>query len=271
VIAVLAITLGIRLIDASSAIFSDNASLQVRLQAGVWICTHTLGYWKTHPEAWPVEEVEMGGVTYSQEEALLIFDTPSKGDATYLLAHQLLGTKLNIASGAIGEVIEGTITESDTWLVENPLGSRPKGTARQSGIELAEALETFNAGDVGPGGCDEEEVDHQPSETPTPTPTKELKILSGETNTPTGTPTSTPTRTSTPTPTHTSTATSVEERAATATPTTTSTDLPTATATSTPTYTSTPTSTGTPTATATSTPTSTSTATPTETPTETSS
>jgi hypothetical protein len=267
VIAVSAVTLGVWSLDSSGAIFSDNEGLHVRLQAGKWICAHTLGYWKTHPEEWPIDGVELGGFIYTKEEAFTIFDTAPKGDATYILAHQLLAAKLNIANGVLREVIEESVTAADTWLVENPLGSKPKGKARQIGIDLAEALEAFNSGDAGPGGCDEERIGHQPAETPTLTATEELKFFSGETNTPTAS--STPTQSSTPTPTLTSTATSVEEQVATTTPTPTSTDLPTDTATGTSTQTSTPTSTGTPTATATPTPSSTSTPTPTETPTDT--
>ena len=53
-------------------------------------CTYSFGYWKTHPEEWPVEEITIGEVTYSKDQAIEILETaPAGGDVTYILAHQL--------------------------------------------------------------------------------------------------------------------------------------------------------------------------------------
>jgi hypothetical protein len=62
-------------------------------------CVFTQGYWKNHPEAWPVQELALGGRTYSQDELLAIFHTPVKGNGLVSLAHQLIAAKLNVANG----------------------------------------------------------------------------------------------------------------------------------------------------------------------------
>jgi len=30
------------------------------------------GYWKTHPDDWPLQSIQMGGVTYSKKQAIAI-------------------------------------------------------------------------------------------------------------------------------------------------------------------------------------------------------
>jgi len=110
-------------------------------------CTRTIGYWKTHPEAWPVEEVTLGAVTYEKIEAIdEILRRPPRGDATRILARQLIAAKLNVASGADSTGIAETIAAADAWLVAHPVDSDPDGSDRQDGIDLAETLDAFNNG-----------------------------------------------------------------------------------------------------------------------------
>lgn len=128
-------------------------------------CTLTQGFWKNHEDAWLVEELLLGDVTYTKDELLAILGTPPRGDATYILAHQLIAAKLNVASGADPTAIESAVAEGDAWLVANPLGSKPKGEARAAGLDLAATLDGYNNGVTGPGHCGSTPV---PSPTPTP-------------------------------------------------------------------------------------------------------
>jgi hypothetical protein len=79
-------------------------------------CTRTVGYWKTHPEAWPVESLVLGDEDYTKDEALQILRRSSRGDASVILARQLIAAKLNFASGADGSAIAETIEAADAWL-----------------------------------------------------------------------------------------------------------------------------------------------------------
>ena len=130
-------------------------------------CTLSQGFWRNHAEEWPVEELTLGGVTYSQEELLDIFNTPPRGDATYILMHQLIAAQLNIEQGADDAAIADVLTEADSWLTENSLGSDPSGSDRTPGIEAAGELDSYNNGfKRGPGHCDngEEEANENENE-----------------------------------------------------------------------------------------------------------
>ena len=136
------------------------------IQAQTTDCTLTQGFWKTHPDAWPAETIMIGGVTYTKEEALRVLSTPPKGgDATYILAHQLIASKLNVLNGADGTTVALTIIAADAWLSTHPLGTGgPKSTDRETGILLAGQLDAFNSGSIGPGHCDAEPTLTSPPE-----------------------------------------------------------------------------------------------------------
>jgi len=155
-------------VGLTKAVFSDSESLHVRLQAGTWVCTYSMGYWKNHPEAWPVDEISIGNITYTKEEALDILKTPTEGDATYILAYQLIAAKLNVANGADVDEIELTIKEADAWLSTHPLGSDPSDPDREQGIALAETLDNYNNGLLGPSHCEDEILELKVLEIPNP-------------------------------------------------------------------------------------------------------
>jgi len=241
------------LIPVGETLWSKVLTISGRVQTGIWPCTYTIGYWKNHPETWPVDKITVGGVPHKKDEAVEILKTQPMGDATYILAHQLIAAKLNLLNGADGGAIENAAVDADQWLMDHPLGSELKEEDRQAGLALAETLEGYNTGEIGPGACDGEVKTFTPTVTATPTETP----TATSTDTPVATSTNTPTNTFTPTVTATPTET----------PTATPTDTPVATYTNTPTNTFTPTATDTPTETATATPTDT--PTPTETTTST--
>ena len=164
-------------------------------------CTYGIGYWKNHPDAWPVTLLTLGGVTYSQSQLLDILNTEPKGDATYILAHQLVAAKLNVAQGADDSAVASTIADADNWLSAHELGSKPSGSERSAGIEYSETLDAYNNGLIGPGHCGDAPA---PTDTPMPTDTP-TSVPPTATPTPTDTPTplpptATPTPTDTPTP-----------------------------------------------------------------------
>jgi hypothetical protein len=128
-------------------------------------CTFTQGYWKTHgPNAkgnnsneWDLANITLGNTSYTQAEALSIFNAPVKGNGLISLAHQLLAAKLNLANGVVDPSITAAITAADALignLVVPPVGSGyldPAVTAALTG-----QLAAFNEGITGPGHCGEE-------------------------------------------------------------------------------------------------------------------
>ncbi len=120
-------------------------------------CTLTQGYWKTHPEAWPVTALMLGTVSYTQAELLQILDQPVQGNGLVSLAHQLIATKLNSLNGAsVPTSVANAMTDADTLidgLVVPPIGSGSLPPADTSGI--TSTLDGYNNGlaEGGPQHC----------------------------------------------------------------------------------------------------------------------
>jgi hypothetical protein len=117
-------------------------------------CTLTQGYWKNHASAWPVASVELGSVSYTEAQALAILDQPVAGNGLIALAHQLIATKLNVASGSTNTVAT-SIADADTLigaLVVPPVGSGYLASSQTS--SLTGTLDDYNMGTTGPGHCD---------------------------------------------------------------------------------------------------------------------
>jgi hypothetical protein len=115
--------------------------------------TGTPGYWKNHPEAWPVAEISIGGVLYTQAQALSILQQGKRagkkgGDKTYTLAASLISAKLNILAGSDDVCISHIVYLADLWLAVNPLGSnvRASSEAWKVGEPLHEQLDDYNNG-----------------------------------------------------------------------------------------------------------------------------
>ena len=119
-------------------------------------CSLTQGFWKNHPEDWPVTTLTLGTVSYSQTDLLKILGQPVKGNGLVSLAHQLIAAKLNIANGASGAVINSTIASADATigaLVVPPIGTGSLSTSSVGG--LVTSLDNYNSGLIagGPGHC----------------------------------------------------------------------------------------------------------------------
>jgi hypothetical protein len=119
-------------------------------------CTYSQGYWKNHPEAFPVTNLTLGTVNYTAAQLISILSTGAGGNGLISLAHQLIAAKLNILNGADGSFINSTIAAADAQiggLVVPPVGAgflAPGATSAN-----AHALEDWNLGVTGPGHCAE--------------------------------------------------------------------------------------------------------------------
>jgi hypothetical protein len=141
-------------------------------------CTLESDYWGENPEAWPVDEIEIGGETYESADAGSLFpDSGKKGkkgkkkskgsnhDTSAALSQELLTTWLNVLSGADNSEIAETMEAADAWLIEFPPESNKKKKKSKkkskkskndkTGKELLKDLRDFNKGKTGPGHCDD--------------------------------------------------------------------------------------------------------------------
>lgn len=136
---------------------SDPSSIQSTrtLPQGGANCTYTQGYWKNHPNAWPVSSLTLGTVSYTKTQLLQIFNQPAAGNGLLSLAHQLIAAKLNVAQGASlpGSVLTA-ITNADALIgnkVAPPIGAGSLSPGSSSA--LTQTLDDYNNGITGPGHC----------------------------------------------------------------------------------------------------------------------
>jgi hypothetical protein len=113
------------------------------------VCPEPQGFWKNNPAAWPVNTLTLGSQTYNQTELLVILQTPTKGDASLILADQLIAAELNIAN-ANGTPVASTTADADAVLSlysgKLPYMVRPNSTNGQRMVNDASVLDNFNNG-----------------------------------------------------------------------------------------------------------------------------
>jgi hypothetical protein len=123
-------------------------------------CTRTQGYWKNHHEDarnasqridWPSPLDE--GDLLCGSDLLSILRRQPRGDAWVILAHQYIAARLNEASGAsTPSSVDEALADAQAFLLASCEGA-PASTAPEA-IALAELLDSYNHGGIGPGHCD---------------------------------------------------------------------------------------------------------------------
>jgi len=116
-------------------------------------CNRSPGYWKNHPEAWPVEEITIGGVTYSKEQAIAIMSMPVQGDKSYTMFKALVAAKLNVLAGSDDSCVSDIISTADIWMATyGPVGSGivagGKNSPWRTGEALYRTLDDYNNGSL---------------------------------------------------------------------------------------------------------------------------
>ena len=141
----------------SGQVRTASATVTVRAPACQVLeqCTYTQGYWKTHGEAWPTG-YPTTAIFYSSGKSWMtvLWTPPAKGNAYYILAHQYIAAKLNVANGAVPPAaVAQALTDADSWFAGRTKDAAPSGTARTQALTLAGILAAFNEGTTGPGHC----------------------------------------------------------------------------------------------------------------------
>ncbi len=112
--------------------------------------TGTPGYWKNHPDAWPVDCITVGGEEFCKEDAKR-FMKEKKKDKTSTLLRALIAAQLNILIGTESGCVDATMEAAYAWLNEFPYGSKVKASsdAWKIGEPLYLTLDAYNNGDSG--------------------------------------------------------------------------------------------------------------------------
>jgi len=146
---------------------SASATVTVPCAGG---CTLTQGYWKTHSkygpaprdDGWdkipPSGENQPGGedaLFYNSGQTYIqVLNTPPKGNAYYILAHQFIAAQLNILNGADGSAVSEAMAWAEAFFTKYGPGNVPKDQAALA-KSYADLLDQYNNGYIGPGHCSE--------------------------------------------------------------------------------------------------------------------
>jgi hypothetical protein len=110
--------------------------------------TGTPGYWKNHPEAWPVASITVGGVTYTKAQAISWLKKVGK-DKTTTMFSSLVPAMLNVMIGNDGSCVNPTIAAANAWMATHgPVGSgvHASSAAWTDGEPLHIILDNYNNG-----------------------------------------------------------------------------------------------------------------------------
>ena len=117
-------------------------------------CPQDLGFWKNNPALWPVRTLTLGTQSYPQAALLALLRTPTRGDASLILARALIPAKLNIANGSdptpIAQAIAAADTIFDGFTGNLPFAVRPASDVGHAMIDDAGILEQYNTGGLTP-------------------------------------------------------------------------------------------------------------------------
>jgi uncharacterized delta-60 repeat protein len=120
-------------------------------------CPRSYGYWRSHLEEWPVSSLTLGSQSYGTTELTALLHSPAKGDASVILARQLIAAKLNLAAGAGSKDLEAVVAVADGLLAgfigRLPYDVSPSSSAGHDLVKTAGRLSS--ASNRGRPGCDE--------------------------------------------------------------------------------------------------------------------
>jgi uncharacterized protein (TIGR03382 family) len=119
----------------------------------------TPGYWKNHPESWPVTSLTIGGQVYSQACLLDVMSLPTRGDVRIRLIAHLIAAKLNLLPNSIEGIgstdpsIQPTVDAADQFLIDTgttidcatlTLTGELTDEMREASNSLKDALDAYN-------------------------------------------------------------------------------------------------------------------------------
>jgi len=144
---------------------TNSSSAHVTVNVPSNGCTLTIGFWKNHPvqtarylPIWLGTPNASGSVqvtTAGQASSVLGFGGQASNGINKLLG-QLLGAKLDIATGADSSAVASTISAADAFLAGHPAStwsSLSKAQQQQQVNSWMSQLDNYNNGLTGPGHC----------------------------------------------------------------------------------------------------------------------
>ena len=129
--------------------------------------TYTQGYWKTHSMNGPAPYDDTWALVTPYEEDTPFFNSGQSwytvintektgGNAYYILAVQYIAAELNVLRGASTTPdVNAALADAETFFNTYTPDSQLPGQTRADAIQIAEILDDYNNGLLGPGHCDD--------------------------------------------------------------------------------------------------------------------
>ena len=112
-------------------------------------CTFTQGWYKNHTLSWPAGALTPNTQFDGGQTIIDLFNTPPKGSAYIILAHQYLTALLNIQGGAsVPSNVQAALDAAAAYFNAGGAGT---GSGNITG--LSDILDAYNNGLTGPGHC----------------------------------------------------------------------------------------------------------------------
>lgn len=117
-------------------------------------CPWSQGHWKNNPSLWPVDSLTLGGTSYTKAELLSMLNSAATGDASMILAQQLIAAKLNVEAGSDPGPVSSTVDHADSLLsgFAGKLPYKVKSSSPTGKLMVAdgELLRSYNNGQLTP-------------------------------------------------------------------------------------------------------------------------
>jgi len=122
-------------------------------------CVRSPGYWKNHPDNWPVDEITIGGHTIPKRMAIQLMRLPERGDKARNVFRHLIAAKLNVLAGADDSCIAESIEAADAWLARHPVRIKASSLPWRRIAGVIARLGAYNDGELCAPSCDDGDDD----------------------------------------------------------------------------------------------------------------
>jgi hypothetical protein len=109
--------------------------------------TGTPGYWKNHPEAWPVAGIKVGGVNYTKAQIITFLGKSGKDKSITIFA-SYVSAWLNTYIDNDPSCVSAAMNSADLWFASYPPGSNVAGSsaAWQQAEPWHQTMDSYNNG-----------------------------------------------------------------------------------------------------------------------------
>ena len=103
------------------AVATETQSVVLPTETPSGNCTYSIFFWSTNSDAWRIENIVLGKLSYTKVEAIEILQKAEPSPTERLLG-QFFSTLLNTLHGADSAEIDSTMLKVRDWLIMNPPG-----------------------------------------------------------------------------------------------------------------------------------------------------